>query len=58
MTQKDIIALASDPDLMAMLNEIAFEEKNLCHKTVYEQKTAKKKMRNYAKDIIDTIKNR
>lgn len=58
MTQKDIIALASDPDLMLMLQEIAFEERNLCHKTIYEQKTAKKKMQNYARDIIDTIKYR
>lgn len=58
MTQKEIIMLASDPDLMALLAEIAEEEKNLVHKTVYEQKTAKKRMKNRAAEIVETVKAR
>lgn len=58
MTQKEIIMLASDPDLMALLTEIAEEERNLIHKTIYEQKTAKKRMKNRAAEIIETVKTR
>lgn len=58
MTQKDILILAKDPELMALLVEIAEIDSNMCHKTVYEQKTAAKRMQNYAKEIADTIKHR
>ena len=58
MTQKEIIMLASDPDLMALMNEIAHEDRNLCHKTIHEQRTARKRMQNLAADISDTLKAR
>ena len=55
MTQKDLIMIASNSEMMAMLAEIADIQKNMCHKTIYEQKTAKAKMKEMAKEIIENL---
>lgn len=55
MTQKEIFAIASSQDSMEIIKEIAEIQRNLCHKTVYEQKTAKAKMKRLAKELIEII---
>ena len=56
MTQKELLKIAADEDLMYMLQEIQFEQRNMCHKTIYEQQKATRKMKGLAKEIIETIK--
>lgn len=56
MTQKDILTLATNPELIALLTEITEINSNMNSKTIYEQKTATKKMKTIAKQIADTIK--
>lgn len=55
MTQKQLLAIAADTEAMEILEEIARIQRNMCHKTVYEQKTARAKMKSLAKEIIDMI---
>lgn len=55
MTQKEIIKMASDFEIQWRLREIAMIESNMCHKTVYEQKTARNKMKNYAREIQEIL---
>ena len=55
MTQKEIFTIASNEDSMEILKEIGEIQRNLCHKTVYEQKTAKAKMKRLAKELLETI---
>lgn len=55
MTQKELFQIASDEEMMEILKEIAEIQRNMCHKTIYEQETAKKKMKRLAKEIIETI---
>ena len=55
MTQKEIFAIASNQDTMEILKEIEEMQRNLCHKTVYEQKTAKAKMKRLAKELLEII---
>lgn len=55
MTQKDLIEIASNDEMMDILKEIAFIQQNMCHKTIYEQKTAKAQMKRLAKEIIESI---
>lgn len=55
MTQKEILAIASSVDAMDILKEIEEIQRNMCHKTVYEQKTAKAKMKRLAKELIEII---
>lgn len=55
MTQKEIFAIASSQDSMEIIKEIAEIQRNLCYKTVYEQKTAKAKMKRLAKELIEII---
>lgn len=56
MTQKDILTLATNPELIALLAEITEINSNMDSKTIYEQKTAAKKMKSLAKEITDAIK--
>lgn len=56
MTQKDILTLATNPELIALLTEITEINSNMNSKTIYEQKTAAKKMKTIAKEIANTIK--
>lgn len=55
MTQKDIIAIAKNPVAMEILAEIAEIQANMCYKTIYERKTATRKMKDLAKEMIDEI---
>ena len=51
MTQKDIIKMASDFEIQWRLREIAMIDSNMCHKTIYEQARAKRKIKEYAREI-------
>ena len=53
MTQKEIFAIASSEDSMEIIKEIAEIQSNMCHKTGYEQKTAKAKMKRLAKELLE-----
>lgn len=55
MTQKQIFAIAENEDAMDILNEIKSIKRNMCHKTIYEQKTAKLKMKRLAKELLEII---
>jgi hypothetical protein len=55
MTQKDIIKMASNFEIQWRLNEIAMIESNMCHKTIYEQARAKRRMKDYAREIQDIL---
>ena len=52
MTQKQILALAADDELMSLLEEIY----DIQHKTVYEQKSSEQQMKHIAKIIIESLK--
>lgn len=56
MTQKKVLAIASNDDAMDILKEIASIQRNMCHKTIYERKTANAKMKKLAKELIEIIK--
>ena len=56
MTQKQILKLAEDSELMSILEHISYIQANLQWKTVYEQKAAKQEMKHFAKIIIDSLK--
>lgn len=51
MTQKDILLMAQDEEIMAMLKKMNFEISNLCFKTKYEKKTVMKELRSMATEI-------
>ena len=55
MTQKQILAIAGNEDAMWILKEIEEIQRNMCHKTIYEQKTAKARMKSLAKELIEII---
>lgn len=56
MTQKEIFAITNNEDAMMILREIEEIQKNLCHKTIYERKTATRKMKALAKELLEEIK--
>lgn len=51
MTQKDILLMAQDEEIMAMLKKMNSEISNLCFKTKYEKKTVMKELRSMATEI-------
>lgn len=55
MTQKQILAIAASEDAMDILKEIEHIQRNMCHKTIYEQKRAKAKMKLLAKELLEAI---
>lgn len=55
MTQKQIIEIAANEDALDMLEKIAHIQRNMCHKTAYEQKTAKAEMKRLAKELLEII---
>lgn len=55
MTQKQIIRMASDFEIQWRLREIDGINSNMCHKTVFEQATAKRKMKQYAREIQEIL---
>lgn len=55
MTQKQILAIAASEDAMWILKEIADIQRNMCHKTIYERKTATKEMKSLAKQLQEII---
>ena len=56
MTQKEILKIAVNEDAMDILREIALIQRNMCHKTVYEQKSAKSKMTKLAKEMLEIVR--
>ena len=56
MTQKEILALAADEELISLLDEIYDIQSDFELKTVSEQKAAKKEMKHIAKIIIESLK--
>ena len=55
MTQKEILKIASNEDAMDILQEIVFIQRNMCHKTVYEQKSAKAQMKKLVKELLESV---
>lgn len=55
MNKKQLLRLAENEAAIYLLKEIAREQKNLCHKTIYEQKHAKERMKSYAQEIIEML---
>ena len=55
MTQKEILKIAANEDTMDILKEIAFIQRNMCHKTVYEQKSEKAQMKKLVKELLESI---
>lgn len=51
MTNKELIRLAGNEDAFYYLEEMKVELQNLCHKSEYEQRTAKNRIRAYANMI-------
>lgn len=58
MTQKEIVRLAADPGLMFILEEIVKIQQNMCHKTIYEKKTAAARIHDYAQTIQNRLKEK
>lgn len=56
MTQKAILQLADNEEAMELLADIAHIQQNMCHKTIYERRTAQRKMKQYAAEIIKLLK--
>jgi len=57
MTQKDLMKIVENADLMYTLLEMREIQQNLIYKTVYEKKTAAKRMKELAKEIIAELKD-
>ena len=55
MTQKQILKMAGNEEIWWRMQEIAEIQANMCHKTIYERKTATRKMKDYAKEIIEIL---
>lgn len=56
MTKKAILQMAADPEIMDCMMEIAAIQSNMCHKTIYEQRTAKRRMAQMAEWIQAKMK--
>ncbi len=56
MTQKQILTLAADNELMSILEHISDIQANMIFKTAHEQKAAKQEMKHFAKIIIENLK--
>lgn len=57
MTQKEIFKMASNYEISWRMQEIDSIQRNMIYKTAYEKKSATRKMKNYAKEIIEILKN-
>lgn len=55
MTQKQIFAIAASEEALSILKEIEHIQRCLCYKTIYEQKSAKAKMKMLAKELLEVI---
>ena len=51
MTNKQIIELANNQEIMSLLERIKIETDNLTSKTIYEQKNVNAKIKDYANEI-------
>ena len=56
MTLKDIITISTNEDIQYLQSKIKYEYDNLCHKTEYEAETTKKKIKKWAKEIQELLK--
>lgn len=57
MTQKDLMKIVENADLIYTLLEMREIQQNLIYKTAYEKKTATKRMKDLAKEIIAELKD-
>lgn len=57
MTQKDLMKIVENADLIYTLLEMREIQQNLIYKTAYEKKTATKRMKELAKEIITELKD-
>ena len=55
MTQKDLIKIASNDEAIYLLHKIQDIQSNMCYKTEFEQKTAMRRMRELAQEIINSL---
>ena len=55
MTSKEIRFIATNWEAQRLLEKIDREVSNLCHKTIYEQKTSEKKIKEWTKELKDLI---
>ena len=58
MTQREILTMATNFDIQWRMKEIESIMMNMCHKTKYEQRTARDKMKRYAKEIQAILKGK
>lgn len=57
MTQKDLMKIVENADLIYTLLEMREIQQNLIYKTAYEKKTATKRMKELTKEIIAELKD-
>lgn len=55
MTNKEIRFIATNWEAQCLLRKIDREVSNLCHKTIYEQKTSEKKIKRWTKELKDLV---
>ena len=55
MTLKEVMRIAEIEEAMEIMKEIADIQRNMCHKTIYERKTATRKMKTLAKELQELI---
>lgn len=56
ITNKQILEIANNVDIMYLLGRIKHETENLCYKTEYEQKTTNNRIKEYVKEIKEELK--
>ena len=55
MTKKELMQLASNKDAMSALMQMQMIQSNMCHKTIYEQKTAERNLKELATEIMECL---
>lgn len=55
MTKKDLMRLAANEDAMSALMQMRNIQRNMCHKTIYERKTAERNLKELATEIIECL---
>ena len=58
VTQKELIRIASDREIMSYMREIGNMVSNLCYKSEYELPNAKRKIREYCRLVMDMAREK
>lgn len=58
MTQKEIIRIASDRDIMSYMREIGQMASNLCFKSESELPKAKRQIKEYCHLVMDMVREK